>query len=119
MRKTVAVLAAALLGGTVPATARAADPDTTALRDAVTRAEILRYEQRLQAIGLANENNRLTASTGNFESVDFVINELRKMGYNPSLVPYANANNPNSWSERTATLERTDVTPAPIPGARS
>jgi Zn-dependent M28 family amino/carboxypeptidase len=112
VRKTVAVLAAALLGGTVPATARAADPDTTALRDAVTRAEILRYEQRLQAIGLANENNRLTASTGNFESVDFVINELRKMGYNPSLVPYANANNPNSWSERTATLERTDVTPA-------
>ena len=69
----------------------AAEPDTTALRNAVTRAEVLRYEQRLNAIGLSNENNRLTASQGNFESVNYVIGELRKMGYNPTLLPYANA----------------------------
>src|SRR4051795_13615958 len=95
-----------MLGATVPAAARAADPDTTALRNAVTRAEILRYEQRLNAIGLANENNRLTASTGNWESVNYVIGELRKIGYNPTLLPYANGSNPNAWSERTpSTLE--------------
>ena len=51
----------------------------------MTRAEVLRYEQRLNAIGLSNENNRLTASQGNFESVNYVIGELRKMGYNPTL----------------------------------
>src|SRR3954471_5165906 len=95
-----------MLGGTVPAVARAADPDTTALRNAVTRAEILRYEQRLNAIGLANENTRLTASTGNWESLDFVIGELRKMGYNPTFLPYATTSAPNAWSERPpSTLE--------------
>ena len=88
MRKTVAVLALGLLG-IAPATAVAADPDTTALRNAVNRAEVLRYEQRLQTIGLSNENHRLTASTGNWESVDYVISELRKIGYNPTLQPYA------------------------------
>ena len=90
MRKTVAVLALGLLG-IAPAQAVAAEPDTTALRNAVTRAEVLRYEQRLNAIGLSNENNRLTASQGNFESVNYVIGELRKIGYNPTLLPYANA----------------------------
>ena len=88
MRKTVAVLAAAMLGGTAPAIAEAANPDTTALRNAVTRAEVLRYEQRLQAVGLSNENKRDTASTGNWESLDYVMRELRTMGYNPSFVPY-------------------------------
>ncbi|MDA0163981.1 M28 family peptidase [Solirubrobacter ginsenosidimutans] len=105
MRKTVAVLALGLLS-VAPAQAVAADPDTTALRNAVTRAEVLRYEQRLNAIGLSNENNRLTASQGNFESVNYVIGELRKIGYNPTLVPYANTSSPNAWSERTpSTLE--------------
>ncbi len=107
MRKTLAVLALGVLG-VAPATAVAADPDTTALRNAVNRAEVLRYEQRLQTIGMANENHRLTASTGNWESVDYVISELRKMGYNPTLQPYAITGNPNAWSERTpAVLERT------------
>src|SRR3954454_2692716 len=97
-----------MLGGSFPALAHAANPDTTALRNAVTRAEILRYEQRLNAIALSNENHRLTASSGNWESVNFVFNELKKMGYNPSIVPYANGSNPNTWSERTApVLERT------------
>src|SRR3954463_14527496 len=95
-----------MLGGSIPAVARAADPDTTALRNAVTRAEVLRYEQRLNTIGLSNENNRLTASQGNYESLNYVVSELRKIGYSPTLVPYANANNPNTWSERTpSTLE--------------
>ncbi len=107
MRKTVAVLALGLMGA-VPAQALAADPDTTALRNAVNRAEVLRYEQRLQTIGMANENHRLTASTGNWESLDYVISELRKIGYNPTFLPYANGSNPNTWSERTpAVLERT------------
>ncbi len=106
MRKTVAVLAVAMLGGSIPAVARAADPDTTALRNAVTRAEVLRYEQRLNTIGLSNENNRLTASQGNYESLNYVVSELRRIGYNPTLVPYANTASPNSWSERTpSTLE--------------
>src|SRR3954469_3981825 len=97
-----------MLGGAIPAVASAADPDTTALRNAVTRGEILRYEQRLNAIALANENTRLTASTGNWESLQFVLDQLRKLGYNPSLVPYANASAPNTWSERTPpVLERT------------
>jgi Zn-dependent M28 family amino/carboxypeptidase len=88
--------------------ASAAGPDTTALRNAVTRAEILRYEQRLNAIALSNENTRLTASTGNWESLNFVVGQLRQMGYNPSVVPYVNGSNPNTWSERTApVLERT------------
>src|SRR3954469_15330855 len=96
-----------MLGGTVPAVARAADPDTTALRNAVTRAEILRYEQRLNAIGLANENTRLTASTGNWETVNFVVDQLRQIGYNPTVLPYVNASTPNTWSESTApVLER-------------
>src|SRR3954466_10881110 len=95
-----------MLGGSIPAVARAADPDTTALRNAVTRAEILRYEQRLNTIGLSNENNRLTASQGNYESLNYVVGELRKIGYNPALVPYANTSAPNAWSERTpSTLE--------------
>jgi len=72
VRKTVAVLALGLLG-VAPAQAVAADPDTTALRNAVTRAEVLRYEQRLNAIGLSNENNRLTASAGNYESLNYVV----------------------------------------------
>src|SRR3954468_2750057 len=101
-----------MLGGSIPAVAEAADPDTTALRNAVTRAEVLRYEQRLNTIGLANENNRLTASTGNFESVQYVISELRKIGYNPTLVPYANTNAPNAWSERTPSVLEM-VTPTP------
>jgi Zn-dependent M28 family amino/carboxypeptidase len=105
VRKTVAVLALGLLS-VAPAQAVAADPDTTALRNAVTRAEVLRYEQRLNAIGLSNENNRLTASQGNFESVNYVIGELRKIGYSPTLVPYANTSSPNAWSEKTpSTLE--------------
>src|SRR3954470_19321307 len=105
VRKTVAVLALGLLG-IAPAVARAAEPDTTALRNAVTRGEILRYEQRLNTIGLSNENNRLTASQGNFESVNYVVGELRKIGYSPTLVPYANTSAPNTWSERTpSTLE--------------
>src|SRR3954451_20338985 len=96
-----------MLGGSAPAVAHAADPDTTALRNAVTRAEILRYEQRLNAIALSNENTRLTASTGNWESLNFVVDQLRKMGYNPSVVPYVNGSTPNTWSERTApVLER-------------
>jgi len=108
VRKTVAVLAVAALGVTAPAVAQAADPDTTVLRNAVNRAEVLRYAQRLQAIGLANENNRLTASQGNYESLDFVVTELRKMGYSPTLVPYANTAAPNAWSERTpSVLEQT------------
>ena len=108
MRKTVAVLAVAALGVTAPAVAQAADPDTTVLRNAVNRAEVLRYAQRLQSIGMANENQRLTASQGNYESLDFVVTELRKMGYSPTLVPYANTSAPNAWSERTpAVLEQT------------
>src|SRR3954451_19272115 len=101
-----------MLGATAPAVARAADPDTTALRNAVTRSEVLRYEQRLNAIGLANENNRLTASTGNFESVTYVMGELRKMGYSPTLLPYANTASPNAWSEKTpSVLEMVSPTP--------
>src|SRR3954463_8320547 len=97
-----------MLGGSFPALAHAANPDTTALRNAVTRAEILRYEQRLNAIGLANENTRLTASTGNWETVNFVVDELRRIGYNPTVLPYVNASTPNTWSERTPpALERT------------
>jgi Zn-dependent M28 family amino/carboxypeptidase len=111
VRKTVAVLALGLLS-IAPAQAVAAEPDTTALRNAVTRAEILRYEQRLNAIGLSNENNRLTASQGNFESVQYVIGELRKIGYSPTLLPYANASNPNTWSERTPSVLEM-VTPTP------
>src|SRR3954454_2953741 len=101
-----------MLGGSIPAVASAADPDTTALRNAVTRGEILRYEQRLNAIALSNENTRLTASTGNWESVNYVIGQLRQMGYNPTLVPYANTNSPNAWSERTPS-ELQMVTPTP------
>src|SRR3954465_3029044 len=94
-----------MLGATAPAIAEAAAPDTTALRNAVTRAEVLRYEQRLNAIGLANENNRLTASTGNWESLTYVVSELRTMGYNPTVVPYVTG---GTWSERTPPLlERT------------
>ena len=38
--------------------------------------------------------------------MNYVIGELRKIGYNPTLLPYANASNPNTWSERTpSTLE--------------
>ena len=106
VRKTVAVLALGLLG-IAPAQAVAADPDTTALRNAVTRAEVLRYEQRLNAIGLSNENNRLTASQGNFES-----RELRhRRAAQDRLQPDAAAlrerrATPNTWSERTpSTLE--------------
>ena len=107
MRKTLAVLALGVLG-VAPATAVAADPDTTALRNAVSRAEVLRYEQRLQTIGMSNENQRLTASQGNWESLDYVIRQLRKIGYNPTFLPYANGSNPNTWSERTPpVLERT------------
>jgi len=105
----VALAMAAL--GVAPATALA-DPDTSALRGAVNRAEVLRYEQRLQTIALANENNRLTASAGNLESVDYVIGKLREYGYNPTLLPYTNASNPNSWSEKTASvLEQVSPTP--------
>src|SRR3954469_3953734 len=86
VRKTVAVLALGLLS-IAPAQAVAADPDTTALRNAVTRAEVLRYEQRLNAIGLSNENNRLTASQGNFECVHYVIAHLGKIGKNPTHAP--------------------------------
>lgn len=113
MRKTVAVLALGLLG-VAPAQAVAADPDTTALRNAVNRAEVLRYEQRLQTIAMSNENHRLTASTGNWESVDFVISELRKIGYNPTLLPYANTSAPNAWSERTPSTFEVVSSPTPI-----
>ncbi len=107
MRKTLAVLALGVLG-VAPATAVAADPDTTALRNAVSRAEVLRYEQRLQTIGMSNENQRLTASQGNWESLDYVIKQLRKIGYNPTFLPYANGSAPNTWSERTpSVLDRT------------
>src|SRR3954462_7479376 len=103
-----------MLGGTAPAYAQqVTTPDTTALRNAVTRGEILRYEQRLNAVALSNENTRLTASTGNWESVNYVISELRNMGYNPTLLPYANGSAPNAWSERTpSTLE---VVSSPVP----
>ena len=117
MRKTLAVLALGVLG-VAPATAVAADPDTTALRNAVSRAEVLRYEQRLQTIGMSNENQRLTASQGNWESLDYVIRQLRKIGYNPTFLPYANGSAPNTWSEPAATppvLERTLPTAPPRP----
>src|SRR3954447_6499943 len=103
-----------MLGASIPAVARAADPDTTALRNAVTRGEILRYEQRLNAVALSNENTRLTASTGNWESVNYVISELRKMGYNPTLLPYANGSNPNTSAERTPSTFEVVSSPVPI-----
>ena len=86
MRKTVTALAVAVLGA-IPAPALAQGPDTSQLRAAVGRSEVLRHAQRLQAVGLANENHRLTASAGNFESLDYVINTLRGYGYNPTLLP--------------------------------
>src|SRR5262249_58823989 len=95
-------LAVAALGA-LPAAAQA-DPDSSALRAATTRAEILRHEQRLQAVALSNENNRLTASAGNLESLDYVITKLREYGYNPTLLPYANASSPNAWSEKTPSV---------------
>ena len=111
MRKTVTALAVAVLGA-IPAPALAQGPDTSQLRAAVGRSEVLRHAQRLQAVGLANENHRLTASAGNFESLDYVINTLRGYGYNPTLLPYANGNAPNTWSERTpAVLEQVSPTP--------
>ena len=113
MRKTVAVLALGLLA-IAPAKAMA-DPDTTALRNAVTRAEVLRYEQRLNAIGLSNENNRLTASQGNYESLNYVVGELRRIDYNPTLVPYANTSAPNAWSERTPSTLEVVTSPSGIP----
>ena len=82
MRKTVTALAVAVLGA-IPAPALAQGPDTSQLRAAVGRAEVLRHAQRLQAVGLANENNRLTASAGNFESLDYVINTLRGIRLQP------------------------------------
>src|ERR1044071_158385 len=104
-----------MLGGaTSPAYAQVTTPDTSALRNAVTRGEILRYEQRLNAVALSNENNRLTASTGNWESVNYVINELRNMGYNPTLLPYANGSTPNTWSERTPSTFEVVSSPTPI-----
>jgi Zn-dependent M28 family amino/carboxypeptidase len=107
-KTTLAVLAVAMLGATAPAVAQAAEPDTTALREGVTRGEILRYAQRLQSIGMANENQRSTASAGNLESLDYVVSELRDMGYSPSVVPYVSSATSNTWSERTPPLlERT------------
>jgi Zn-dependent M28 family amino/carboxypeptidase len=99
----VAALAAFALGA-IPAAAAQADPDSSALRNATTRAEILRHAQRLQAVALSNENNRLTASAGNLESLDYVITKLREYGYNPTLLPYANASTPNAWSEKTPSV---------------
>ena len=38
--------------------------------------------------------------------------ELRSYGYDPTLLPYANANNPNTWAERTPdVLEQVSPTP--------
>jgi Zn-dependent M28 family amino/carboxypeptidase len=89
MRKA-ALLALALASALVLAPAASAAPatDTSALRNAVTVAGIMKHEKALQAIADANNGTRASGTSGFDASRDYVVGKLQKAGYAVTVQPF-------------------------------
>ena len=90
MRKA-ALLALALAGVLVGAPAVSAAPsatDTSALRNAVTVAGIMKHEKALQQIANSNGGTRASGTPGFDASRDYVAAKLRAAGYNVTVQPF-------------------------------
>jgi Zn-dependent M28 family amino/carboxypeptidase len=112
MRKS-ALLALALASALVGAPAVSAAPsatDTSALRNAVTVAGIMKHEKALQQIANANGGTRASGTPGFDASRDYVAGQLRKAGYavtvQPFTFPFFKELSPPSFT-RTAPTART------------
>jgi Zn-dependent M28 family amino/carboxypeptidase len=100
------VVALALVAG--PSSAIAADPDTSALRQAVTPDNVFKHQADLEAIADANGGTRDSRTPGYQASVDYVVSQLRSYGYRPQITQF----NLPEWVENsTPVLTRTDVEP--------
>ncbi len=80
-RRTLAVVSAATAMITVTATSATAAPDTSALTEAVTAAEITDHLEALQAIADANGGTRASGTPGYDASADYVAGLLEEAGY--------------------------------------
>jgi Zn-dependent M28 family amino/carboxypeptidase len=78
-RVITAALCAALVG---PATAQATDHfNSKPFSNKVTVANILRHEQALQDIANANGGTRVAGSSGNNQTIDYIVNAMKGTGW--------------------------------------
>jgi Zn-dependent M28 family amino/carboxypeptidase len=112
MRRTIPLLAAALLAlamlGAAPAALADPASDSAKLREAVTLKNIRKHQAALQAIADANGGTRASGTAGYDQSVDYVVKKLREAKYQPTVVPF----NFDFFRELApATLDQTAPTP--------
>ena len=90
MRLAFASCAALLVLATAGAGTAAAkgDPDSERLRRGVTVDGIMEHQNVFQGIATANGNTRAAATPGYDRSVDYVVERLRRSGYNANRVPF-------------------------------
>jgi len=92
----------------VPLAAADSGVDSTALRDAVTLANIRAHQQEFQAIADANGGTRVAGTPGHDASAEYVFNLLDAAGYNVSYQEFQF----DFFQELTpATLEQTAPNP--------
>ncbi|MGH8776231.1 MAG: M20/M25/M40 family metallo-hydrolase [Jiangellaceae bacterium] len=112
IRRTIAALAVGALAGTalVAAPADAAPPpdkDLRKLLSGVKLNDLLKHERNLQKVSDANGGNRASGLPGYDESVDYIVRQLTKAGYEPEVQQFDFL-----FAEERSELER--ITPDPV-----
>ncbi len=106
----LAISTAAALALTVTAPAYAANtPDTSALREAVTAANIIEHLDALQAVADANGGNRAAGLSGHEQSAEYVESQLQAAGYTTTRQEF-------SYNKVVVDVAALDVT-APTPAS--
>ncbi|HEY6780608.1 MAG TPA: hypothetical protein VI111_06605, partial [Thermoleophilaceae bacterium] len=99
--------------------------NTNKLRKAVTVDGILEHERALQDIAIANGGTRVAVSPGQDATVAYVVNRLKRAGYNARKVPFDfpdwTLNGPSTVEETSPTARTfavdTDFVEAQFSGA--
>ncbi len=109
MRKTLIAVTAALVTALAIAPAAGAidKVNTKKLRKAVTVDGIMEHERALQDIAIANGGTRVAVSPGQDATVEYVMNRLKRAGYNAKKVPF---DFPDWTLNGPSTLEETSPT---------
>src|SRR5215207_5228033 len=84
----VGAVAVAVVGTTVPAVNAQPDPDSSALRDAVTVDAVFGHMEALDDIATANDGERASGTPGYQASVDYVTDLLGDAGYEITVQPF-------------------------------
>ncbi len=84
----VGAVAVAVVGTTVPAVNAQPDPDSSALRDAVTVDAVFGHMEALNDIATANDGERASGTPGYQASVDYVVGLLEPLGYEITIQPF-------------------------------